>query len=114
MFLSQKAIAVFGQVKVQLKETAISNVQYTDLFTLYKAGWWITERFGTLIYITRKKGYKKDEFCLLVKRIKTDVNLDTFDSLWQEFAEKQHEKYKDILEKHKEKTIRLKKVNIND
>lgn len=59
MLLSQRAADTFRQIKVQLKETAVSNIKYTDLFTLYKQGWWITERFGSFIYITRKKIIKK-------------------------------------------------------
>lgn len=107
--LSQKAIAVFGQVKVQITNTTLSNCQYVDLFSLYKNGWWITERFGTLIYLVKKKTYEKDGFCLIVKRIKTDVNLDTFDLLWQQIAERKQKQYQHILE-HKNK---YKKPRVN-
>ena len=99
MLLSQKQIALFGQVKVIVFSQSGSRfVKYRTLLEIYKAGWWATERFGTIITLVKKRKYAKDGFSCVCKRIVTDVNLDALDVQIHLIADRQYEKYKRYLQ----------------
>ena len=68
MKLSAKQIALFGQVRVDLNQIDSKIAQYTTLYELYQAGWWVTERFGTIITIVRPRHQLKDGFSCIIKR----------------------------------------------
>lgn len=97
MKLTLKQIAIFGQVKVNLKSVDSNSIICSTLLDLYKAGWWVTDRFGTIITIVKPKQYTKDGFACVCRRIYTDVNLDTLDVLTKQIADVQYEQYKNML-----------------
>lgn len=99
MYLSYKHIAIFGQVKVNINSIDANMAKYKTLLELYKDGWWVTDRFGTIITIVKPKTPIKNGFCCLNKRISTTINLDTLDLLTKQIADVQYEYYKHILEK---------------
>lgn len=97
MKLSLKQIAVFGQVKVNVKSVDANSAFFVTLLDLYKSGWWVTDRFGTIITLVKPKAKLEQGFCCVCRRISTDVNLDMLDSLTQQIADLQYENYKTIL-----------------
>lgn len=113
MALSARQIALFGQVRVD-----ISNIEqqpnkkltpYTTLLELYNAGWWVTERFGTLITIVKEKAWEKDGFACLQRRIITSINYDSLDEEIKKIADRKYEKYKErLIEKQRYKKLRVK------
>lgn len=103
MKLSLKQIAVFGQVKVNVKSVDANSTVFTTLLDLYKAGWWVTDRFGTIITLVKPKAKLEQGFCCVCRRFTTDVNLDTLDTLIDQIADAQYEKYKGMLETHAKK-----------
>ena len=113
MDLSAKQIALFGQVRVNMMAVDSNLVSYTTLLEIYRAGWWATERFGTLITIVKPRSRDKDGFSCLVKRIVTDVNLDSLDEQIKLIADRKYERYKYRLEENRRK-LRLKKWKINE
>lgn len=98
MKLSLKHIAIFGQVKVNTRSVDSNVINCTTLLDLYNAGWWVTDRFGTIVTLVKEKKYTKDGFACLNRRIYTDVNLDTLDLLTKQIADAQYEKFKKRLE----------------
>lgn len=98
MKLSLKHVAIFGQVKVDLNSLDCKLANYTTLLDLYKNGWWVTYRCGSIITIVKPRQNIKDGFCCLCKRISTNVNLDTLDLLTKPIADENYEKYKSYLE----------------
>lgn len=101
MKLTLKHIAIFGQVRVNLNAIDSNLVNYTTLLDLYKNGWWVTERVGTVITIVKPRNNEKDGFCCVCKRIDTSVSLDTLDLLTKPIAEQQYLKYKQYLQSKK-------------
>ena len=101
MQLTFKHIAIFGQVKVDMNAIDCALTNYTTLLDLYKAGWWVTDRFGSIITIVRPRIYKKDGFCCLCRRISTNVNLNTLDLLTKQIADEKYEEYKNYLQSKK-------------
>lgn len=113
MALSAKQIALFGQVRVDLANLEQKPNQkltpYTTLLEIYNAGWWVTDRFGTLITIVRPRAYAKDGFACVQRRIRTSINLDSLDEEIKKIADRKYEKYKEKLtEKQKITRIREK------
>lgn len=113
MKLSARQIALFGRVRIILNNTEQKTNQnlapYATLLGLYKAGWWVTERFGTLITIVKEKTWKKDGFACIQRRIRTDINLDSLDEEIKKIADKKYEKYKQrLMEKQRITRIRVK------
>lgn len=114
MKLSLKHIAIFGQVKVDLNSLDCKLANYTTLLDLYKDGWWVTYRCGSIITIVKPRQQIKDGFCCLCKRISTNVNLDTLDLLTKPIAEENYQKYKHYLEyKPTKKEIKYGKSNLS-
>lgn len=113
MKLSAKQIALFGQVRVDLNAVDCKMSLYTTLLELYKNGWWVTERFGTIITLVRPRYAVKDGFSCLNRRIKTTINLDSLDIETKQIADKQYEKYRKYLEENRRK-LRLKQWKINE
>lgn len=113
MKLSAKQIALFGQVRVDLNAVDCKISLYTTLLELYKNGWWVTERFGTIITLVRPRHAVKDGFSCLNRRIKTTINLDSLDIETKQIADKQYEKYRKYLEENRRK-LRLKQWKINE
>lgn len=113
MKLSAKQIALFGRVRVDLNQIDSKVAQYITLFELYKAGWWVTERFGTIITLVRPRHAIKDGFSCIIKRIMTDINLDSLDVETKQIADRQYEKYRRYLEENRRK-LRLKQWKINE
>lgn len=99
MGLSAKQIALFGQVKVNMVKSNSNLQAYVTLLELYNAGWWITERFGTIITIVKPRFREKDGFSCVAKRIITDINLDSLDIQWKLIADKKYQIYKHRLQK---------------
>lgn len=112
MKLTLKQIAIFGQVKVNIKSLDSNAIIYATLLDLYKAGWWVTDRFGTIITIVKPKMKAKDGFCCICRRISTTVNLDTLDLLTKQIADAQYEQYKNTLKSKRfdDKVKKSKKV----
>lgn len=87
-------MAIFGRVIVDI-QSLTGNFFYTaDLLSLYKDGWFVTERFGHTLALCKRSGNK---FIHRFRLFKTDVNLDTLDLLWKPLADQQYEKYKKYL-----------------
>lgn len=108
MKLSYKQIAVFGQVRVNIRPLDSIGNEYITLLDLYKQGFWVTQRFGTIITVVKPRAHIKDGFSCVCRRIDTTINLNTLDALTEEIAEKQYQRYKDYLESKKgwSKTVR--------
>lgn len=98
MMLSLKQIAIFGQVFVNVNALNSTQQQYITLLELYRKGWWVTERVGTVITLVKPRKRIKDGFCCVCKRISTGVNLSTLDLLTQKIADAKYEEYKKILQ----------------
>lgn len=101
MQLTFKHIAIFGQVKVDMSCLDSNLPSYTTLLDLYKDGWWVTDRFGTIITIVKPRKYNKDGFRCLCRRITTNVNLNTLDLLTKQIADEKYETYKNYLQSKK-------------
>ena len=104
MKLNYKQIAVFGQVKVNIKPMGAKSTAYTTLLDLYKDGWWVTDRLGTIITIVKPKPMLKYGFHCLCRHVSTDINLDTLDALTKPYAEIKYLQYKNYLESKKPET----------
>lgn len=98
MDLSFKHIAIFGQVKVDVNALDCTLTNYVTLLDLYKDGWWVTDRFGTIITLVKPRSKLKDGFCCVCRRISTTVNLDTLDLLTKQIADTKYEQYKQYLQ----------------
>ena len=114
MKLSAKQIALFGQVRVDLNAVDSKISLYTTLLELYKSGWWVTERFGTIITLVKQRHAIKDGFSCLNRRIKTTINLDSLDIETKQIADRQYEKYKNYLEEKRRCRLKQWKLNEND
>lgn len=101
MNLSFKHIAIFGQVKVDVNALDCALTNYTSLLELYKDGWWVTDRFGTIVTLVKPRAHLKDGFCCVCRRISTTVNLDTLDLLTKQIADVKYEQYKQYLQSKK-------------
>lgn len=101
MNLSFKQIAIFGQVKVDVNALDCALTNYTSLLELYKDGWWVTDRFGTIVTLVKPRKQLKDGFCCVCRRISTNVNLDTLDILTKQIADVKYEQYKQFLQSKK-------------
>lgn len=101
MNLSFKHIAIFGQVKVDVNALDCALTNYTSLLELYKDGWWVTDRFGTIVTLVKPRAHLKDGFCCVCRRISTNVNLDTLDLLTKQIADANYEQYKQFLQSKK-------------
>lgn len=111
MNLTLKHVAIFGRIQVDLQRLNGNMFKTIDLLTLYKEGWFVTERFGTVICMCKKKA--KDGFICRCRHFKTDVKIDTFDLLWKPLAEQQFEKYKKYLLNNERKPY-TKRVNTDE
>lgn len=116
MKLTLKHIAIFGQVRVNLNGVDSNLYNYTTLLALYKDGWWVTDRFGTILTLVKPRHDLKDGFCCICRRIVTDVNLDTLDLLTKPIAEAKYEQYKQFLQskKYRDKIKKSKEENVNN
>lgn len=111
MKLSLKHIAIFGRITVDIQDINGTFYKTATLLELYKDGWFVTERFGSVICICKKKA--SDGFVSRCRHFKTDINLNTFDLLWQPLAEQNFEKYKKFLLNNTRKTY-TKRVITNE
>lgn len=117
MNLSFKHIAIFGQVKVDVNALDSNFTKYMTLLELYKDGWWVTDRFGTIVTLVKPREHLKDGFCCVCRRISTNVNLDTLDFLTKQIADANYEQYKQFLQskKYSDKIKKSKEYgNVND
>lgn len=101
MNLSAKQIAVFGQVKVDVRPIGSPFPKLVSLLEFYNRGYWVTSRFGSTITLVKRRKYSKDGFCCIYKKIQTDINLNTLDALIEPIARQQYLRYKDYLESKK-------------
>ena len=108
MKLSPRQMALFGQVKVNIMSPDSKLAKYITLLQLYKEGWWITDRFGTIVTIVKLK-VGNEGFCCYNKRISTTVNLDALDQEIKRIADIKYIRYQNYLER---KTKKITKVNI--
>lgn len=110
MKLSLKHIAIFGRVIVDVNRDG-SFYKTIDLFSMYRDGWFITERFGSKLCMCKKssKGFMNRFY-----PFKTEVNINTLDLLWKPIADKQFEKYRKILCENNRKPYTKKRVNTNE
>ena len=108
MKLSPRQMALFGQVKVNILSPDSKLTKYITLLQLYKEGWWITDRFGTIVTIVKPK-VGNEGFCCYNKRISTTVNLDALDEEIKRIADIKYIRYQNYLERKTKKVI---KVNI--
>ena len=71
----------------------------TDLYTLYKNRYFVTERFGNVLYLCKCVGNQKGGkfFKCIFLYFKSPYKRDFFDSIWQPIAEEQYKKYKSYL-----------------
>lgn len=108
MALSARQIALFGQVRIDIANIEqIPNkhlTPYITLLELYNAGWWATERFGTLVTIVKPRAYSKDGFACLQRRIQTSINLNSLDEEIKKIADRKYEYYKERLTEKQKKT----------
>lgn len=98
MKLTEEQITVFKNTIVDLqKQTAF--FKSADLYSFYKSGSFVTERFGTLLSICKCVGDARSgwRFTNIFLYFKTPFGLDYFDSIWQPIAEEQYRKYKGYL-----------------
>lgn len=110
MKLSLKHTAIFGRVIVNLQGINSSFYKYTDLYTLYKGGWFITERFGNTLCMCKRK--TNGEFMNKFFTFRTEVNINTLDLLWKPIAlEKQQQYSKYLFGKPERKKYTYKKVD---
>lgn len=115
MNLSYKHIAIFGQVKVDVNSLDANLASYVTLLDLYKDGWWVTDRFGTIITIVKPKSKLKDGFCCVCRRISTNVNLNTLDLLTKQIADAKYEEHKHYLQSKKyNDKVKKSKERFND
>lgn len=115
MNLSYKHIAIFGQVKVDVNSLDANLASYVTLLDLYKDGWWVTDRFGTIITIVKPKRNLKDGFGCVCRRISTSINLDTLDLLTKQIADVKYEEYKQFLQSKKySDKVKKSKERFND
>lgn len=95
MGLTLKHAAIFGRVIVDIQDNSDNTFYKTqDLYSMYKDGWWVTERFGTRLCMVKKRS--NGEFMNRFYPFKTEINIDTLDLLWQQIRDekqKQYEKY---------------------
>lgn len=101
MKLSFKQMAVLGQVKVNIRPIDCALKDYVSLLDLYKQGYWITQRFGTIIILVKPRANLKDGFSCTCKRIETTVSFETLDECIEQINDRQYRKYKDYLESRK-------------
>ena len=101
MNLSFKHIAIFGQVKVDVNALDCTLTNYRTLLELYQDGWWVTDRFGTIVTLVKPRYNLKDGFCCVCRRISTNVNLETLDLLTKQIADARYEQYKQFLQSKK-------------
>ncbi|MBO7715685.1 MAG: hypothetical protein J6S85_19135 [Methanobrevibacter sp.] len=101
MDLSFKHIAIFGQVKVDVNALDCALTNYRTLLELYQDGWWVTDRYGTIVTLVKPRAHLKDGFCCVCRRISTNVNLDTLDFLTKQIADVKYEQYKQFLQSKK-------------
>lgn len=109
MKLSPRQMALFGQVKVNIMSPDCKLAKYITLLQLYNDGWWVTDRFGTIVTIVKPKSNIKHGFCCYNKRISTTVNLDALDEEIKRIADIKYIRYQNYLERKIKKVI---KVNI--
>lgn len=112
MKLSLKHIAIFGRVIVDVQDTKGSFYKYTDLYTLYKGGWFVTERFGNTLCMCKRKC--NGEFMNRYFKFKTEINIDTLDLLWKPLADEQAERYKKYLLENQRKKYTYKRNITNE
>ena len=115
MKLSLKHVAVFSRIIVDIQDLDGHFYQTADLLTLYRNGWFVTERFGSILSLC--KGKSNNEFANRFRRFKLlpDVSLEAFDTLWKQLAEEQFEKNKKFLLNNTRKPYTKKqKVNVNE
>lgn len=108
MKLSPRQMALFGQVKVNIMSPDSKLAKYITLLQLYKEGWWVTDRFGTIVTIVKPK-VGNEGFCCYNKRISTTVNLDALDEEIQKINNIKYIRYQNYLER---KIHPINKVNI--
>ena len=101
MNLSLKQVAIFGQVKVDMLPPGSSLTKYITLLELYQDGWWVTDRFGSIITIVKPRNPLKYGFKCLCRQISTTINLDTLDLLTKPIAEAKYNRYKLYLQRNK-------------
>ena len=117
MNLSYKYIAIFGQVKVDVNALDCNMPNYVTLLDLYKNGWWVTDRFGTIVTLVKPRSNLKDGFCCVCRRISTNINLDTLDILTKQNADGKYEQYKQYMQskKYRDKIKKSKEqCNVNN
>lgn len=112
MRLTPKQMALFGQVRVNVLSLDSNCAKYITLLELYKNGWWITHRFGSVITLVKPRCNLKSGFCCMCKKIDTDINLDSLDTQTKIIADIKYEKYKNYLNNSKKRDLH--KVNINE
>lgn len=112
MRLTPKQMAIFGQVKVNILSLDSNYAKYITLLELYKNGWWVTHRFGSIITLVKPRSKIQSGFCCICKKINTPINLDSLDEQTKLIADIKYEKYKNFLNNTKKKDLH--KVNINE
>lgn len=112
MRLTPKQIALFGQVRVNILPLDSACAKYVTLLELYKNGWWVTYRFGSVITLVKPRSKIQCGFCCMCKKIDTTINLTSLDIETNIIADIKYEKYQKFLNKPNKKNIH--KVNINE
>lgn len=94
-----KQIAVFGRITVDMQNNINSGGFYKTetLLNLYKEGWFVTERFGSILSLCKPKA--NGEFINRMKLFKLypEMTFESFDALWKPLAEQKWEKHKNCL-----------------
>ena len=97
MKLSLKQIAVFGRTIVDLQNSNGAFYKTDTLLNLYKDGWFITERFGSVLSLCKTKANGEFMNRMRLFKLYPDITFESFDALWQPLAEQIWEKYKNCL-----------------
>ena len=111
MGLTLKHAAIFGRIHVDIQDYSDCSFYKTkDVYTMYKEGWWVTERFGNRLCMVRKR--TNGQFMNRFYPFKTDVNLDTLDLLWEQIKTEKEKQYHNYLFGKERKKYTYKKVTL--
>ena len=98
MKLTDEQIVVFKNTILDLQKQTMF-FKTTDLYSLYKDRYFVTERFGNILSLCKKVKNSQGggHFTNIFLYFKTPYEREFFDSMWQPIAEEQYRKYKGYL-----------------
>lgn len=97
MKLTLKHVAIFGRIIVDTQDLNGSFYKTATLLELYKDGWFITERFGSVLSLCKPKANGEFMNRMRLFKLYPDMTFESFDALWQPLAEQIWNKHKNCL-----------------